>query len=381
MDEPPLARLIEAMNATISSHAVQLDALDEAIGDGDHGTNLARGFAALAAERARLGALPLGQGLQEAGTILERETGGAGGKYYGLICRAMGAAASDRLPAPGDLLAVLEAGIAAAEAEGGAKKGDKTLLDVLIPVAQGLRMQLAEGRADQIGARITGRRGPWAACHHPHAGQARAGGRSGRRQREPAGPRRLLLRIAVRGRGRSTGAQPGSRLSRSGLTKPSSAGCLSDRPFASNPSRVRPPRGRAEEYPCPNPFSAAWRVARGFLLKLWKLTAPYWWSEERWFARGMLALIVALNIFWVYLLKLLNDWNGRIFNALQDKNQEAFLGELKYFALLVAILIVNVMYRVWLRQLLGLRWRQWLTRSISGDLARRAHLLPDGTHR
>ena len=164
MDEPPLARLIEAMNATISSHAVQLDALDEAIGDGDHGTNLARGFAALAAERARLGALPLGQGLQEAGTILERETGGAGGKYYGLICRAMGAAASDRLPAPGDLLAVLEAGIAAAEAEGGAKKGDKTLLDVLIPVAQGLRMQLAEGRADQIGARILA-----AAAHGLHA--------------------------------------------------------------------------------------------------------------------------------------------------------------------------------------------------------------------
>ena len=164
MDEPTLARLIEAMNATISSHAVQLDALDEAIGDGDHGTNLARGFAALADEQARLGALPLGQGLQEAGTILERETGGAGGKYYGLICRAMGAAASDGLPAPGDLLAVLEAGIAAAEAEGGAKKGDKTLLDVLIPVAQGLRMQLAEGRADQIGARILA-----AAAHGLHA--------------------------------------------------------------------------------------------------------------------------------------------------------------------------------------------------------------------
>ena len=164
MDEPPLARLIEAMNATISSHAVQLDALDEAIGDGDHGTNLARGFAALAAERARLGALPLGQGLQEAGTILEHQTGGAGGKYYGLICRAMGAAAPDRLPTPGDLLAVLEAGIAAAESEGGAKKGDKTLLDVLIPVAQGLRMQLAEGRADQIGARILA-----AAAHGLHA--------------------------------------------------------------------------------------------------------------------------------------------------------------------------------------------------------------------
>ena len=106
--------------------------------------------------------------------------------------------------------------------------------------------------------------------------------------------------------------------------------------------------------------------ARTFLSKLWKLTAPYWWSEERWFARGMLALIVGLNIFSVYLLKLYNDWNGRFFNALQDKNQETFFTELKYFAVLVAVFIVNAMYRVWLRQLLSLRWRQWLTKEYAG---------------
>src|SRR3954454_3309675 len=164
MDEQPLARLIEAMHATISSHATQLDALDEAIGDCDHGTNRARGFAALTAERARLGSLPLGQGLQEAATILERETGGAGGKYYGLVCRAMGAATPERYPDVNDLLAMLEAGIAAAQAEGGAKKGDKTLLDVLIPVVQGLRMQLAQGPVDQLGARILA-----AAAHGLHS--------------------------------------------------------------------------------------------------------------------------------------------------------------------------------------------------------------------
>ena len=106
--------------------------------------------------------------------------------------------------------------------------------------------------------------------------------------------------------------------------------------------------------------------ARTFISKLWKLSAPYWWSEERWFARGMLALIVALNIFSVYLLKLYNDWNGRFFNSLQDKNQEAFFTELKYFAVLVAVFIINAMYRVWLRQLLSLRWRQWLTREYAG---------------
>ena len=107
-------------------------------------------------------------------------------------------------------------------------------------------------------------------------------------------------------------------------------------------------------------------TARGFLGKLWKLTAPYWWSEERWIARGLLALIVALNIFWVYLLKLFNDWNGRIFNALQDKNAGAFYSELKYFAVLVAIYLIVWMYRVWLRQLLAIRWRRWLTGQYCG---------------
>ena len=164
MAEQKLARLIDAMSATIASHAVQLDALDEAIGDGDHGTNLTRGFAALAAEGARLGELPPGQGLQEAGTILERETGGAGGRYYGLICRAMGGVAPTGMPTAAQLLAMLEAGIAAAQAEGGAKKGEKTLLDVLIPVAQSLRLQLDQGRTDQLGARILA-----AAAHGLHA--------------------------------------------------------------------------------------------------------------------------------------------------------------------------------------------------------------------
>jgi putative ATP-binding cassette transporter len=110
------------------------------------------------------------------------------------------------------------------------------------------------------------------------------------------------------------------------------------------------------------------RVAqtRGFLAQLWKLAAPYWWSEERWVARGLLALIIGLSIFSVYLLKLYNDWNARFFNALQEKNAEAFLSELTYFAVLAAIFIVVSMYRVWLRQYLAIRWRRWLTDVYTG---------------
>jgi putative ATP-binding cassette transporter len=110
------------------------------------------------------------------------------------------------------------------------------------------------------------------------------------------------------------------------------------------------------------------RVAqtRGFLAQLWKLAAPYWWSEERWVARGLLALIIGLSVFSVYLLKLYNDWYARFYNALQEKNAEAFWGELTYFAVLVAVFIVVSMYRVWLRQYLSIRWRRWLTDVYAG---------------
>jgi dihydroxyacetone kinase-like protein len=162
MDQHPLPRLIEAMHATIQSHAIQLDALDEALGDGDHGTNLARAFAALSSQRDRLGALPLAEALVQAAEVLEREAGGDGGKYYGALCRGMGSSATGVGDAS-SLIAMLEAGVKAVQAAGGAAKGDKTLLDVLIPVTQGVRSQIAAGDPGGIAARIVA-----AAAHGLH---------------------------------------------------------------------------------------------------------------------------------------------------------------------------------------------------------------------
>ncbi|MFZ1428694.1 MAG: DAK2 domain-containing protein [Geminicoccaceae bacterium] len=164
MDAQTLAQLVDAMHGTINGHIAQLDALDEAIGDGDHGTNLARGLDAVLAERQRLIALPLGDALQEAGWIVERETGGDGGTYYGLLLKAAGAAAPAGAPSPDELFAMLQAGIEAVQAKGGARKGEKTMLDVLIPVAQGMRSVLASGRTEQLGGRIIA-----AAAHGLHA--------------------------------------------------------------------------------------------------------------------------------------------------------------------------------------------------------------------
>ena len=164
MDEV-LVRLIDASHATIRDHAAQLDALDEAIGDGDHGTNLAKGVAAVAAARGELAGLDLKAALPRIGRLLEDETGGAGGAYYGALLTAMGRAApTGRMPGPAELVAMLRAGIAAVEAKGRATKGDKTLLDVLIPVAQAMEGLVAEGRVDQLGGRMMA-----AAAHGLHA--------------------------------------------------------------------------------------------------------------------------------------------------------------------------------------------------------------------
>jgi len=153
MDKHPLPQLIEAMHATIQGHAAQLDALDEALGDGDHGTNLARALAVLSSQRSRLAELSLAEALAEVADVIEREAGGDGGRYYGALCRGMGGKATAAADGKA-LIAMLEAGVKAVQEAGDAVKGDKTLLDVLIPVTQGVRSQIDAGDPSGIGARI-----------------------------------------------------------------------------------------------------------------------------------------------------------------------------------------------------------------------------------
>jgi putative ATP-binding cassette transporter len=102
-------------------------------------------------------------------------------------------------------------------------------------------------------------------------------------------------------------------------------------------------------------------AAHGFVAKLWKLTAPYFWSEERWSARALLAIVIGSGVLLVYLAMLLNEWNARFFNALEDKNVDAFWAELRYFVVLALVFIVVAVYRLWFRQMLQIRWRRWLT--------------------
>jgi putative ATP-binding cassette transporter len=88
---------------------------------------------------------------------------------------------------------------------------------------------------------------------------------------------------------------------------------------------------------------------------------PYWSSEDRWAARGLLLGVVLLTLGMVYLTVLLNQWNNAFYSALQDKNLAAFRSQLFRVTWLITIFIFLAVYQVYLNQMLEIRWRRWLT--------------------
>src|SRR5438094_804336 len=91
------------------------------------------------------------------------------------------------------------------------------------------------------------------------------------------------------------------------------------------------------------------------------MISPYWSSEDRWAARGLLLGVVLLTLAMVYLTVLLNQWNNAFYSALQDKNMAAFRGQLFRVTWLITIFIFLAVYQVYLNQMLEIRWRRWLT--------------------
>ena len=88
---------------------------------------------------------------------------------------------------------------------------------------------------------------------------------------------------------------------------------------------------------------------------------PYWSSEERWAAWGLLLVVVALTLGMVYFSVLFNEWNNTFFTALQDRNNTVFLQQLMRLSWLVGLTIFFAVYQVYLSQMLEIRWRRWLT--------------------
>jgi putative ATP-binding cassette transporter len=100
---------------------------------------------------------------------------------------------------------------------------------------------------------------------------------------------------------------------------------------------------------------------RELLLDAWTLTRPYWFSEDRWPGRGLLLVVIGLNLAIVYINVLLNQWNNAFYNALQDKDAAVFWSQLVRFTWLAALFIVAAVYQLYLNQMLQIRWRRWLT--------------------
>lgn len=141
----PLTALIHNPTQTLVDHLDELTALDQAIGDGDHGLNMKRGAQAIQAKLPELSKLPLNDALKAMGKICVAMIGGSSGPVFGTLLITLG----KELPAnatAADLATALRQGIEALTRLGKAEVGQKTLLDVLDPVQK----VLAEGGPDLL---------------------------------------------------------------------------------------------------------------------------------------------------------------------------------------------------------------------------------------
>ena len=143
------AELIRHVTQTLIDHVDELTALDQAIGDGDHGLNMRRGALAIQAKLDELSKLSLNDALRTMGMTCMSTIGGSSGPVFGTLLVTL----SKELPAtptPQDIGRAVQAGIAALTRLGKAEVGQKTLLDVLDPVQKVLAAAGDESKADTI---------------------------------------------------------------------------------------------------------------------------------------------------------------------------------------------------------------------------------------
>ncbi|HUH85320.1 MAG TPA: ABC transporter ATP-binding protein/permease [Stellaceae bacterium] len=105
---------------------------------------------------------------------------------------------------------------------------------------------------------------------------------------------------------------------------------------------------------------------RSSLRDAWRLVKPYWASDEKWWAWGLLVLVTAQNLFSVYLTVRFNYWYNDFYNALQQYDWHAFFRQALIFCGLATVYVVNGVYMVYFQQMLQIRWRRWLTRRFIG---------------
>jgi phosphoenolpyruvate---glycerone phosphotransferase subunit DhaL len=151
MDAAKKERLVRSIADAVIAHAEELTALDQAIGDGDHGVNLKRGFEAVLADLPALSTKPLPDLFKAVGMTMVMKVGGASGPLVGTFFMDLGKALPAE-PTRADIVAATGKAIEGVKARGKSEVGQKTLLDVIVPVQAALAAG-ADGAAIKTRAR------------------------------------------------------------------------------------------------------------------------------------------------------------------------------------------------------------------------------------
>jgi dihydroxyacetone kinase-like protein len=140
LDAETVLRWLHDCAGVFVAHQDELTALDSAIGDGDHGANMARGFTAVAGKLDGLRGQDLGAVFKTVAMTLISTVGGASGPLYGtFFLKAAGVAAGKNALEPQDLFAAFHDGLQGLMARGKAVVGEKTMVDALVPAVDALK--------------------------------------------------------------------------------------------------------------------------------------------------------------------------------------------------------------------------------------------------
>ncbi len=103
-------------------------------------------------------------------------------------------------------------------------------------------------------------------------------------------------------------------------------------------------------------------MKRGVVLRsAWKMAKAFWFSEDKWWAWGLLLVVIAFNLSLVYISVRINYWQGTFYQVLQNYNNTGFMKAIGSYAILAVLFILVRGYQIYARMLLQIRWRSWLT--------------------
>lgn len=103
------------------------------------------------------------------------------------------------------------------------------------------------------------------------------------------------------------------------------------------------------------------------LATVWRIAGPYFRSEDKWAGRGLLGIVVAMELALVAINVLLNQWQNRFYSALQAYDLNEFVVQVWIFLGLAFTYVALAVYKLYLNQWLQIRWRRWMTQHYLGE--------------